>query len=165
MLKKIPKRLKLSAVLLLGVGLRLQAQNTIPASGGNALGSGGTASYSIGQMVYTTNTSVSNGSVTQGVQQPYGISVVTELEEAKGINLTVSTYPNPTTDYLTLSIDNFEASKLSYQLLDINGRLLETKKIDGNQTIIVTSNLMPAMYFLKVTESNGKVKTFKIIKN
>jgi len=165
MSKKIPKRLKLSTVLL-GLGLTgLQAQTTVPASGGNASGSGGTTSYSVGQMVYITNTSVSNGTVTHGVQQPYEISVVTGLEEAKGINLTVSAYPNPATDYLTLSVDNVEVSKLSYQLLDLSGKLLETKKLDGNQTIIVTGNLIPATYLVKVTEGNKEVRIFKIIKN
>ena len=38
------KKLKLSTVLLLGIGmLGLQAQNTIPATGGNAIGAGGTS--------------------------------------------------------------------------------------------------------------------------
>jgi hypothetical protein len=87
------------------------------------------------------------------------------LEESKGITLTVSVYPNPATDYLTLSIDNFEVSKLSYQLVDISGKLIETKKLEGNQTVIVTDNLIPATYLIKVTESNREVKTFKIIKN
>jgi len=41
------KKVKISALLLLCVGLTgLQAQNAIPASGGNASGGGGTASYS-----------------------------------------------------------------------------------------------------------------------
>ncbi|MEJ5266144.1 MAG: hypothetical protein WHT29_12590, partial [Bacteroidales bacterium] len=99
------KKLKLSAIILLGLGLTgLQAQESVNATGGNAFGSGGSVSYSVGQVVYTTN-SGTNGSVAQGVQQPYEISVVTGLEEAKGINLSVSAYPNPTTDYLTLRID------------------------------------------------------------
>ena len=98
------KKLKLSAVLLLGLGLTgLQAQNAVPATGGNASGSGGTVAYSVGQVVYTTNTAT-NGSVAQGVQQPFEISVVTGLEEAKGINLALSAYPNPTTDFLNLKV-------------------------------------------------------------
>jgi len=158
------KKLKLSAVLLLGLGLTgLQAQTSINATGGNASGSGGSASYSVGQVVYTTNTGT-NGSVAQGVQQPFEISVVTAIEEAKGINLSVSAYPNPTTDYLTLSIKEFDISNVSYQLLDMNGKLLQNEKITGNQTSIVMSNLVPATYFVKVTESNKEVKTFKIIK-
>jgi len=159
------KRLKLSAVLLLGLGLTgLQAQTSVNATGTNASGSGGSASYSVGQVVYTTNTGT-NGSVSEGVQQPFEISVVTGLEEAKGINLSVTAYPNPTTDYLTLSIADFDASKLSYQLYDMNGKLLQNEKITGNQTSIVMSNLVPATYFVKVIQGNKEVKTFKINKN
>ena len=159
------KRLKLSALLFLGLGLTgLQAQTSVNATGGNASGSGGSASYSVGQLAYTTNTGT-NGSVSEGVQQPFEISIVTGIEEAKGINLSVSAYPNPTTDYLTLSIGEFDISNLSYQLYDMNGKLLQNEKITGNQTSIAMGNLVPANYFVKVIQGNKEVKTFKIIKN
>lgn len=162
------KKLKLSAIFLLALGLTgLQAQNAVPATGGNASGSGGTVSYSVGQVVYTTNTGT-NGSVAQGVQQPFEISIVTGLEEAKGIDLMVSAYPNPTTEYVKLKVDastSLSIQSMSYQLFDISGKLLETKKITGNETGIDMSNLVPATYFLKVTEGNKELKTFKIIKN
>lgn len=97
------KRLKLSAVLLLGLGLTgLQAQTSVNATDGDVSGSGGSVSYSVGQVVYTTHTGTS-GSVAEGVQQPYEISVVTGLEEAQSINLSVTAYPNPTTDYCQVS--------------------------------------------------------------
>ena len=159
------KRLKLSTVLLLGLGLTgVQAQTSVNATGGDASGGGGSVSYSVGQVVYTTHTGTS-GSVAEGVQQPYEISVVTGLEEAQSINLSVTAYPNPTTDYLTLRIDEFEISNLSFQLYDMNGKLLQNEKISGNQTSIVMSNLLPATYFVKVIRGNKEVKTFKIIKN
>jgi hypothetical protein len=159
------KRLKLSAVLLLGLGLTgLQAQTSVNATDGDVSGSGGSVSYSVGQVVYTTHTGTS-GSVAEGVQQPYEISVVTGLEEAQSINLSVTAYPNPTTDYLTLRIDEFEISNLSYQLYDINGKLLQNEKITSDQTSIVMSNLVPSSYFVKVIQGNKEVKTFKIIKN
>ena len=159
------KRLKLSAVLLLGLGLTgLQAQTSVNATGGSASGSGGTLSYSVGQVVYTTNAGTS-GSVVQGVQQPYEISVVTAIEEAKGINLSVTTYPNPTTDFLQLTVESEKLKDLSYQLFDMNGKLLQNEKITSNQTSIVMSNLVPATYFIKVIQGNKEVKTFKIIKN
>lgn len=159
------KRLKLSAILFLGLGLTgLQAQTSVNATGGNALGSGGSASYSVGQITYTTNTG-SSGSVAQGVQQPFEISVVTAIEKAKGINLLVSAFPNPTTDYLTLEIKEFELSNLCFQLYDMNGKILQSEKITDNQTIIFMSNLFPAVYFVKIIQGNKEVKTFKIIKN
>lgn len=158
------KKFKFSAVLLLGLGLTgLQAQTSVNATGGNASGSGGTVAYSVGQVVYTTNTGT-NGSVAQGVQKPFEISVVTAIEEAKGINLSVSAYPNPTTDNLTLEVKDFKLSTLHFQLYDMSGKLLQSEKITGNQTSIVMSNLVPANYFVKVVQNNKEVKTFKIIK-
>jgi len=164
------KKLKLSAVLLLGLGLTgLQAQTSINATGGNASGSGGSASYSVGQVVYTTNTGTT-GSVAQGVQQPFEILVVTGLEEAKGINLSVTAYPNPTTDYLTLEVPDFQLFPFPFYLYDMTGKLLQNEKITGKQTSIVMSNLVPANYFVKIIKtsrdlSQQEIKTFKIIKN
>jgi hypothetical protein len=159
------KKRIVSIVLFLALGLTaLQAEEAIPATGGNASGSGGSASYSVGQLVYTTNTGT-NGSVAQGVQQPFEISSVTGIEEAKGITLQCSVYPNPTTDFMTLKIENFSLSTLTFQLFDLNGRLLENKKIVSNQTNIDMSNRNATAYFLKVFQSNKEVKTFKIVKN
>lgn len=150
------------AFLLLGLG-GLHAQTSINATGGDASGSGGSVSYSVGQIVYTTNTGA-NGSVTQGVQQSYEISAVTGIDEAKGINLTVTAYPNPTSDYLTLRIVEFDISNLSYQMYDMNGKLLQNEKITGNRTSIFMSKLVPANYFVKIIQENKEIKTFKIIK-
>ena len=152
----------------------LTAQESLNASGGNATGSGGSASYSVGQLLYQTHTGT-NGSVAEGVQQPYEISTVVGIEET-AINLSLTAYPNPTADYLTLSLNEFEISNLSYQLYDVQGRLLQSKKITDNQTRIVMSNLVPSTYFIKVyavgrndrtgvIQGNKEVKTFKIIKN
>ena len=161
------KRLKLSALFLLGLGLTgIQAQEiheTIPASGGNASGSGGTVSYSVGQIVYTNNTGT-NGSVSQGVQQPYEISIVTALEETQEINLSITAFPNPTTDYLTLSTGNFDNKNLSFHFYDINGKIIQESKINVSETKISMTDLPPATYFLKVTENQKEVKTFKIVK-
>ena len=148
----------------------VSAQVSINATGGNASGSGGSVSYSVGQVVYTTNTGT-NGSVSEGVQQPFEISVVTGLEEALGINLSVLAYPNPTTDYLILDIPDFHLFPFAFHLYDMNGKLLQSEIISGNPTSIVMSNLVPAIYFVKVIvktqdiASQQEVKTFKIIKN
>jgi hypothetical protein len=77
----------------------------------------------------------------------------------------VSAYPNPTKEFLNLKVENYNVENLSYQLFDIQGKLLESKKIESKETSIVTSNLVPATYFLRVIESNREIKTFKIVKN
>jgi len=158
------KRLELSAILLFGLGMTgLQAQENANATGGDASGSGGSVSYSVGQAVYTTNTGTS-GSVAQGVQQAYAIFEVTGIEAAKDITLSVSAYPNPTTDYLTLEVKDSELSGLSFQLYDLNGKLLQSKNINGTQTEINMSSYVPSSYFVKVTNRTQSIKEFKIIK-
>ncbi|MDD2634427.1 MAG: T9SS type A sorting domain-containing protein [Bacteroidales bacterium] len=157
----------LGVATLLTLGLSLStatAQESINTTGGNASGSGGSASYTIGQVAYTTNTGT-GGSVAQGVQQAYEISTIIETEEARDINLLITAYPNPTTNYLTLEVNDFELTSLYFELYDMQGKLLQNKQIINNQTNIVTSNLKPATYFLKLIQSNKEVKTFKIIKN
>jgi hypothetical protein len=159
------KRIKLSVVLLLGLGLaELQAQESVIATGGNASGSGGSASYSVGQINYATYYGTM-GSIALGIQQPFEISTVTEIEEAKSIDLSVEAYPNPTNDFLLLKIEDFQFSNLSYQLYDMNGILIQNEKITGRESIIVMGNLSSATYFVKVTDENKELKIFKIIKN
>ena len=157
------KTLKLVMVFLFSSGLTsLHAQIAIPASGGNATGNG-TVSYSIGQVVYTVNTNL--GSVAQGVQQPYEISVITAIEDAKDISLVFSVYPNPTTDFLTLKVMNYDMENLSFWLYGVNGNLIETRKISAGETQISMTNQLSGSFFLKITEGNKEVKTFKIIKH
>ncbi|OFX16311.1 MAG: hypothetical protein A2033_01555 [Bacteroidetes bacterium GWA2_31_9] len=156
------KKLKFTALFLyLGV-VGLQAQETIPVTGGEASGTGGTASYSLGQVVYTTNTGT-NGSVSQGVQQPYEISTTIGID-VTNINLEFSIYPNPTVDFLTLKVDNVDTSTLSYQLFDMDGKLLEKNKLSSNITSIKLEELPKSTYLLNVTNNQKTVKTFKIIK-
>ncbi len=158
------KRLK-SIILLIGLTLTgLQAQESINAAGGNGKGIGGSMSYSVGQMVYQTY-SGTNGSVSQGVQQPYEISITTGIKDFKGINLLVSAYPNPTTDRLTVQIENYKITNLSYQLFNIKGKILKSEKITDRQTSIIMSNLIPSAYFVRILEGDKEIKTFKIIKN
>jgi len=157
------KKLKLTAILL-GLSLSvLQAQEVVSASGGNASGNGGSASYTVGQLFYTTNYGTT-GSIAQGIQQPFEISVVTAIEEAKEISLNCMAYPNPATDFLILKIEGALKTQCIVSLYDINGKLLQVKKLESNETSIFVGNLVPATYFLKVDQNNKEIKSFKIIK-
>ena len=146
--------------LLLGLG-GLNAQENPTASGGEATGAGGTASYSVGQVVYTAATGT-NGSITQGVQQPYEISVTTGVNKTT-INLELSVYPNPTTDYLTLKVE--DNTELNYQIYDNHGKVIANKKVTATTSTINLESLPKATYFLNVVNNSQVLKTFKIIKN
>ncbi len=138
-------------------------QEAVVASGKTVSSTAGSVSYSVGQVVYTTIVG-DNGSVNQGVQQPYEIFVVTAIPDASGIDLKLSAYPNPVKDHLTLKISGYESDNLYYRLFDMNGKLLKMKKVTDPQTQIIMQDLKPAVYFLKIIDKNKEIKTFKIIK-
>ena len=140
----------------------IHAQNNIPVSGGYASGSGGTMSYTIGQVAYLTK-SGTMGSIAEGVQQPFEISVVTGFEDTR-ILLEMAVYPNPASDFIILKIIGNDFVKLNYQLYNITGNLIKSRKPDGDHTQIQMAGLKPGTYFLKISESNNELKTFKIIK-
>ncbi len=153
----------LLAIFLSAAGITAGGQNTVPASGGDASGSGGSVSYTIGQIFYKMNEN-SAGLVNEGVQLPYEISVVTAIDDARNFKLFSSVYPNPVRDILTLKIEEYEIKNLSYKLFDSGGSFLEDKKILSSETAIVMSNLASAIYFIKVTDGKKDIITFKIIK-
>jgi hypothetical protein len=144
--------------------MAIQAQSVNPASGGNATGIGGSVSYSVGQVVYMTNTG-SNGTVSQSAQQPFEILIVTAIKNTEGIALECTLYPNPTRNEVKLVVRAKEFEYLRFQLYDINGILLQDKKIVSEDTEILMDSLLPSTYFLKVLSGNKEIKIFKIIKN
>jgi hypothetical protein len=136
------------------------SQKSIVATGGKAIGSGGTASFSVGQISYKSP----NGNiVSDGVQQPYEI-VTLGKSNSEDISLEMNVFPNPTVDELRLKIgENKEF--LSFQLFDINGKLLSnSEKIIENETVINMKNFYSGIYFLKIISTTQMLKTFKIIK-
>ena len=155
---------RLLAMLLAGLlwGGMAKAQQVANSSGGIATGSGGTIAYSVGEIVYATNTGT-NGSMAPAIQQPYEIMVVTGIENK--ISLKMHVYPNPATDYLTLTIDENEFSTLNYELYDIQGNSIKNKNISGASETINMESFPSATYYLKVMNNNKEIKTFKIIKN
>lgn len=142
----------------------LEAQESIMASGGNALGTGGSVSYSVGQTLYKTYTG-SNATLSEGVQQPFEISVVLSIETPNAINAIINVFPNPANDMISLNVENYDATHLTYQLIDESGRVMENTNLSGNLTPIIMRNLSAGIYFIRVSDANNVVKTFKIIKN
>lgn len=151
----------LLVAILLWAGL-VQAQESVNASGGDATGSGGSVSYSIGQVIYLSGTG-SNGSIAQGVQQALEIFTL-GINETE-LNMSLSIFPNPTADNLILQIRDYSNQSLSYQLFNIQGKQLVNGQIVAQQTQIVMNSLPPATYFINVVNhENKKVQSFKIIK-
>ena len=139
------------------------SQESVTVSGNTATGTGGSSSYSVGQITYTSQTS-SDGLITLGVQQPYEI-VTLGKDDFATINLVMFAYPNPTTDLLNLVVSDDKWNNLSYQLFDINGRILtDLKKITASERSVSMQELQRGIYFLAINSENKTIKTFKIIK-
>ena len=141
--------------ILLGLGV-LYAQETIPSTGGGATGSGGSSSYTVGLVVYSTNAG-SNGSVAQGVQQPYETYVVTGIYETS-INLELSVYPNPTTDFVNIQLQG----NFNYQLVAINGDILVAGNATDNE-VISLKEFADGVYFVNVKNETATT-TIKVVK-
>ena len=140
-----------------------KSQHAIPATGGTAQGSGGSVTYSVGQIAWNMFPG-SNGTILEGVQQPYEISVVTSIENTDYINLVCTVYPNPTRGSIKLIVKSADLNNMRFQLYDINGAILQDKPIRDEETDIYMSNLFSSVYFLRISRDNREVKVFKIIK-
>jgi len=141
----------------------LSAQETFSSSGFNSNGNLGIITYTVGQVAIDFNTG-NNGSLIQGVQQPYEI-FSTLGNGILNINLKLIAYPNPTTDQLVLSIENIQGKKYYYQLFNINGKTLLSNKCLENKTNINLNEFPSNTYLLSIIENNAVIKTFRIIKN
>lgn len=148
---------------LLCVIVEAKAQSSLNASGGNASGAGGSASYSVGQLAYTT-VSGAGGSANAGVQQPIELFTSSQ-EEIENIQLSISVFPNPATALVQLHVTDPMWNELSYQLFDLSGKLLANQKVTGENSSISMENKPVGSYFLKVRKGNTEIKSFKILKN
>ncbi len=141
----------------------LVAQQASVSAGGNAIGSGGSSSYSVGQTFYTSN-SGSHRNIDEGVQQPYEISIITGISDERYL-LSAEVYPNPVHSSLTLSTNTDLRERVLYQLTDIEGRILREQEIHQAQIAIPMESLPAGSYLLRVIQQNKEMKSFKIVKN
>jgi hypothetical protein len=140
----------------------VHSQEAIPASGSEATGSGGSGSYTVGQVFYTAHTAAS-GSVSQGVQHPFEFQTLSN-PALTSVNLTAVTYPNPTKDFIILKITDSALHNLRYTLFDVNGKAIASGSITEASTQVQMKHLAIGAYILKVSQQHQSLKTFKILK-
>ena len=140
----------------------IQGQQSTVAAGGVATCAGGSVTYSRGQTLYKYSSN-SDIIVAQGVQQPYEIAMLSVVEDTFN-TIKIEVYPNPTTSYLIINIQNNELSDLNFQFFNVMGKLIEQKKITSSNEILSLDNMPCSTYFLKVFSDKNEIKLFKIIK-
>ena len=164
MKKKTVQILCVILFLTLNLGVAV-AQNATVTAGGTASGSGGSLTYTIGQIA--DQRVEGNGRyVIEGVQQPYEIQVV-GINSYPNITLEAVLYPNPTSSRVVLSIRNFDipSQGLTAQLYDFNGKMVKAFVVKDLDTEIDFSDYAAATYQLRIMDDKTLLKTFKVVKN
>jgi len=161
-MKKIILTILPFAVAVVVNGQSISPQ-VIASAGTHYTGSNAQLSWTVGEPVITT---VSNGSntITQGFHQTLLNPVSVEEQTVAGVN--VSVFPNPTSDKLNISLVN-NLKDLQMDLFDMNGKLLESRKIGATEGNVQLSmiNYARANYLLRIYAVDGSVKySYKIEK-
>lgn len=158
-LKLKPKKL-LSTIAMFICIVHCYGQATVTTAGGEA----GTICYTVGQTIVMP-VITDAGSLTPGVQQTYLITIADNVGlKDRQITLEAEVYPNPVTDRLILRVNNVDTGTMRYTLIDANGRTITSDNIANVQTTIDMCNLVPAVYFLRTSEGDTTLLTFKIVK-
>lgn len=138
-----------------------QAQNNTVSAGGDASGSNGSVSFTVGQIFYTSAEG-ENGSVNQGVQQAYDIGVITGVEN---VDIVANLFPNPTVGNVQLNISNFESNAFQMNLFDASGKLIFTQKIATSTSLFSLNECASGIYTLSILKDKKQVKSFRIVRN
>ncbi len=161
------KKLFSAISLVLLAVMSLSAQSSLVGTGGEASGSGGSVSYSVGQIAVQSN-SDGTTSISEGVQQPYEISIV-GVDNYPGITLNAVVYPNPTQGYLQLVIRNegsgVKNGQWGVKVFDTNGNFLLSKKIGDETTQLDLSSYATGTYYVNIYSGKDVMKTFKVVKS
>jgi len=139
----------------------VNAQKAITSGGVNIVSMSGNMSFVVGQVDYinTGNTAT----LSQGVLQVYNRLPITYVFNIDNTN-TIQAWPNPVITNLNIKIDGKPFTDISYQVLDLNGQLIENIRIVSSNTIINMQKYPSGIYIVNVIYSNKKSVKFKIIK-
>ncbi|WP_430815310.1 plastocyanin/azurin family copper-binding protein [Carboxylicivirga sp. RSCT41] len=78
----------------------------------------------------------------------------------------IKIYPTPVTEYLFIEFgDNKAGAYSSIQLVNINGQIVHSQQIEGNDDLKINiGHLHPSIYFYRLLNTNGSIATGKILK-
>lgn len=135
----------------------------VSSNGGFSVAGGNSLSHTTGQVAAAT-LAQSGRILTQGFQQPLkkstGIPVVEKIE-----NFEYNLYPNPTADYATLDIRSESLKHFKLDIMDLNGKILQSgfafNTYNGPVNINLTQ-LASGLYLLRLFDLKSNL--LKIIK-
>jgi hypothetical protein len=159
------KLLVLNIMLLayfVGYG-QILSPETILSSGGEFANTAAQISWTLGD--FQTTTYVKDQLViTQGfLQSEIKITSIINIDNSGNIELKV--FPNPVTNYLTLKVVSHDNKKISWLLINQNGKIIKYNDIYNKNAEIDFSSYKNGVYYLKTFSKDGSfIKIFKIIR-
>jgi hypothetical protein len=144
------------------IAFSTNAQQVISSGGDFHQNSGGSVVFTIGEGISETFLN-SNNILTQGFNQSK--LSVSAIEDIKKVDYTINAFPNPTSDYIIIKLENKSYENMNYQIFDMQGKMLKHDMLIGAETKISFQNLPSSTYFIKIFEGDQAIKSFKIIKN
>jgi hypothetical protein len=123
--------------------------------------------YTVGEIAITTISNTSN-TLTQGFQQPYGLTWVA-VQEYSDNPSDIILYPNPIVDQLNISIQNAQTGVYRVMIFDVLGQLLVDDKtsagFDGTAQLNVNfDRYATGNYFVRIMHEQKIIQTGKIVK-
>ncbi|MBV5312452.1 MAG: T9SS type A sorting domain-containing protein [Prolixibacteraceae bacterium] len=118
--------------------------------------------WSIGEILTETYNGNLN-MLTQGLHQ--GKYTITSVDQIKNLQLEISAFPNPATDFVLVKMASEKFENFRFSLSDINGKVLQNGRFTSNLQQINLAGKATGAYFLNVISDQTTVKTFKIIKS
>ncbi len=146
---------------LLGANAQTASPELVSSSGDSFNNTSYQLDWSIGECITATH-SGGDYVITQGLHQ--GNYVVTSVEDLR-LDISMSVYPNPTTDFISLKVESSKVEDLQYTITDFSGRVLQTEDLAGDIEQLNFTNYAIGTYFISVMGNNQLIKSFKIIKN
>jgi hypothetical protein len=149
----------LLTLLFMGALTACFAQSNVLSSGKKAEASTGKVTYSVG-LVHYKEASGAGGSSNAGAQIP--IEVLETLSLDSNHLISVSVFPNPTSETLNVTLKNEDT--LTYVFTDISGKRVQSGYIKNRNTQLNISNFENAIYVLSFYKNNNLLESYKIIK-
>jgi len=96
----------------------------------------------------------------------YFVQDVTEVMEENEVSL-FSLYPNPAKQTAYLLAKEGDHANQRYQLIDLTGRVLETKSLNknGNETAIDLHNYPSAVYVVRILDGDQVMEQLRLVKS
>jgi hypothetical protein len=140
----------------------LSAQEVISSAGETQSISGCEVNWTLGEPAIET---ISSGSIifTQGFHQSK--LTVTAIDELLVSDLELKVYPNPTTEFVVIQINQLN-NKPAFSLYDLSGKLLQSQLISASETHVNLSEYASGTYLLKLNQNLQRpFQAFKIVKH